>query len=180
MYPTHIPDSIISRDVQRIYQRRIDLSRRERQRLADASIDSLRSVDTRGIKRCWGFKIVDIYTFYRRIYKMRKIEFVVIRLSKADKKPFEAYAKEVFEDWETHLLDLVGQGYKIGLSYDPSAKCYISSVTGTEEALDNKNSCFTSRAPDGVEAIMLSLYKHYQLANSGDWSKIQTSQDNWG
>lgn len=176
----NVPNTVISRDVAIIYERKIRPSSKQREAWRAASLASITYTAIPRIRRIKRMLFLDICAFYRRLLNMRKIQFVTIRLSKADKPAFKTYFASVVDDYEMLMHQLVNQGYKVSLSYDPVANCYISAVTGTEEALDNKNSCFTSRAEDPAECIVLSLYKHYELAKSGNWESLATTSDNWG
>lgn len=132
------------------------------------------------IKPRVGFRIVDAWAFYVKVLKMRKITFKQIRLQKADEKNLHKWMTENQEDFDTLMFSTVQSGYKFSMTYDPSNQSYIVSLTGTEEAVHNKNYSFSSWSDNAFEAVMICLYKHLVLAGSGDWSNIETSKANWG
>ena len=111
---------------------------------------------------------------------MRKIQFVSIRLQNSDKKAFAKWFEENRDDYYELKGVLIGSGYKFTVSYDPERDVFINSVTGTDKAVFNTNSCFTSRSNDMFEAEMLSIYKHIVLADGKDWDTIVTEHENWG
>lgn len=59
-------------------------------------------------------------------------------------------------------------GYRFGLSYNPQTDAFICSVTCKDPGSPNSGCTFTSFASTWYEALMLSVYKHFQVAG-GDW-----------
>lgn len=110
----------------------------------------------------------------------RNIVFHNIRLTNEQKPDFINFVGEADEPLVKMLAQLGMDGYKFSVTFDPERDCYILAITGTDLAVVNKNSCFTSRSADFTEACMMGLYKHYVLAEGGDWSKIVTQTDDWG
>lgn len=111
---------------------------------------------------------------------MRKINFVTIRLTKAEKPEFEKWADNETENVTFWREKLILQGYKMSISFDPERDTYIVAVTGTPNAVDNTNSCFTSRSDVLIEAELMCYYKHAILAEGGKWDNIASELDGWG
>lgn len=109
-----------------------------------------------------------------------KMVFINVQLTADKKQAFLLWA----ENADQPLIDLLGDfglnGYKLSASFDPERDCYIIAVIGTEKAVVNKSCCMTSRSSSLEEAMLMALYKHYVLAEQGDWSKIATANDDWG
>jgi hypothetical protein len=112
--------------------------------------------------------------------KMNSIEFITIKIQREDKDAYDAWCEEYGDDLLNHLSNTADAGYKLSMSYDFENGTYIVALTGKKDTPKNGGLCFTSRSKDLVDALLLTLYKHWGLANGGDWSKIATSTDDWG
>lgn len=105
--------------------------------------------------------------------------FVEIRLTQADKDAFKAWASSNASDGIDLLAALVNSGYKLSVSWSDYNDCYTASLTGTEENGPNYQHVMTSRSDDLYEAIMIALYKHYELCPDGEWPTDKQVND-WG
>ena len=108
------------------------------------------------------------------------VEFVNVRLTEDDKPRFKSWAGENLDDLGTFLSELIGSDYKLSMNLDLRNDCYIVAVTGTTENRVNKSLCMTSRASDLVEAILIALYKHFVLCESGSWGEPTSGVTDWG
>lgn len=144
------------------------------------SLNSLKNAVILAEIRPARIQMLGIRRFYIKMANFKNISFVTIRLGKSDKKDFTRWATEHIDDREELTQHLLDAGYKMSMSYDFEGNCYIVAVTGKENTADNANKCFTSRSSELDEAIMLTLYKHWGLAEGGSWDNISTAQDNWG
>lgn len=131
----------------------------------------------------WVELVSDLWEYQEYIYMANtrfNVEFVNLRLTADDKPKFVAWADDNAPDLGTLLDNMVGSGYKMSMNLDSQNDCYIVAVTGTGDARDNKGLCMTSRADDLVEALMMAVYKHVVLCNSGSWGKPEDRSLDWG
>lgn len=109
------------------------------------------------------------------------IEFVTLKLGKADKEKFDAWVKAEGGKIFKYLGELAEGGYKVSISPDFNNSCVIASLTATDNSPRNNGFCMTSRGEDTLEALQIACYKHFVMADEGDWLDIaDKSSDNWG
>lgn len=135
---------------------------------------SMLSISTKNIQ------VLGIWDFYRRILDMRKISFVTIRLSKADRPEFEKWASKEHVNVLAWREKLILAGYKVSTSFDPERDAFIVAVTGTPNCTYNTINCFTSRSDELIEAELMCYYKHFVLAQGESWDTIASELDGWG
>lgn len=90
-------------------------------------------------------------------------EFVDIPLGEDD---FEQIEK-AFPDIETTdeaIAELLGEGYRVSLSYNAGNDAFIASVTCKNADDPNNGKTFNAFAGSWVEALQCALYKHYVKA----------------
>lgn len=127
-----------------------------------------------------GVRLMGIRSFYIMAKKSYGIEWVTLRLGKSDKKAFDAWMDENLDDLDTLEQTLLESGYKVARSFDMTADCFIVTVTGKADTPLNGGKGYTSRSDSLIEAVGMALYKHWGLANGGDWSKLDMGNDSWG
>lgn len=66
------------------------------------------------------------------------------------------------------VAELLSEGYRMGLSYNPQNDAVICSITAKGEDNPNEGKTFTAFAGSWVEALQVALYKHNQIAGK-DW-----------
>lgn len=109
------------------------------------------------------------------------IEFVTLKLTSQDKTKFDEWAKPNAGKIFKYLGELAEGGYKFSVSPDFNNACVIASLTGTDNSVDNGGLCMTSRAETIDEALLVMCYKHFVMANGGNWLDIAgQNSDNWG
>jgi len=108
--------------------------------------------------------------------------FINIRLPDDAKLAFNAW-QEDFPSAGPEILDeLLGEGVKVGLSYDRENECYICTLTGALVSGSNERYCCTSRASRLAEVINLAAWKHAYYAQ-GDYGSYKPSDKklaSWG
>jgi hypothetical protein len=105
-------------------------------------------------------------------------KFVPLKLTKADKKAFDAWAKEQTAQHVDALLEMVTDGWKVGFSFDGEHDTFICSATCKDEDSVNHDYCIVSRSNDAYEALFMNYYKLSVMAD-GNVSKIEDEGD-WG
>lgn len=110
--------------------------------------------------------------------------YVDIRLDEDQKTAFYLWQRDHEEEVWTDFAEIVGSGFKFGLSYDSDGDYYTATLTAAGKhlmGLENRY-CMTARAPEWQTALSLLLYKHLEIAH-GDWGtyKPRTGRmDNFG
>jgi hypothetical protein len=108
-----------------------------------------------------------------------QVQFSSLKLSKSDKKDFEAWAKDIADDlFYQYYPDLLQQAIKCSMSYDAGNDCFIFSMTCKDPKSPNHNVCMVSRSGSHEEAMLIGLYKHLVICNNGVWP-VQ-GEDDWG
>jgi hypothetical protein len=109
------------------------------------------------------------------------IEFVTLKLTSQDKTKFDDWATKEGGKIFKMLVEVNEGGYKVSISPDFQNSCVIASITGTDNSTHNVGLCMTSRAEDVQEALMVMCYKHFVMADGGDWLDVAgKNEDNWG
>lgn len=91
--------------------------------------------------------------------------------------------KQAFDQWVVSAEEIAGMvdrlldsGYRITLAYDSYHKAFQCSLICQSANDVNAGWCLTARAPDGMSAMYLALFKHFVLLG-GDWSEFHHRQD---
>jgi len=100
--------------------------------------------------------------------------FINIRIDDHDKLLFEEWSSNNAQQGIEILDDLMGQGVKLGFSYDRENACYIATLTGALVVGSNERYCVTSRAGSLVDVIQLAAFKHVVIAD-GDYGSFRPS-----
>lgn len=108
--------------------------------------------------------------------------FINVRLEE-DAKPEVAKWLEENNDQVYPLMDdLMGEGMKIGLSWDRLNQCAIVTLTGSIHSNYMVRYVMTTRDSGWYDALVLSVWKHYVYL-MGDWGNYlpRTSRSSvWG
>lgn len=107
-------------------------------------------------------------------------KYVNIKLTPADKKPLETWAKE--QDWDilTAVDELASRKYKLGVTWSDKQNSWCVSITGQEGAKQNALRSMSSWSSDWVEALIIGLYKVLVVCNDGRWEDFEADQETWG
>jgi len=108
--------------------------------------------------------------------------YINIRLEEAQKSAFfDWYAENAGQ--APQILDtLLGDGMKVGLSYDRENECYITTFTGRLVGGSDARYCCTTRGGRLEEVLALACWKHVYVAR-GDYGNFRPRSgklDNWG
>jgi len=109
--------------------------------------------------------------------------FINIHLNDTDRSAFHQWTETTGNEYFQDLDDLMGQGMKVGSSYDKINECYIVTLTGRPSADMNFRCCMTTRAGTWAEAMALAVFKHliFCKGNWLDYLPNQTRKKNaWG
>lgn len=108
--------------------------------------------------------------------------FINIRLDDDQTAAFREWDSDNPGEGARVLEDAMGEGIKVGMSYDRENQCTIVTFTGALCAGSNERYCCTSRAGNIREAIQLAAWKHSQLAlgDYGNYSPRSSTMMSWG
>lgn len=106
-------------------------------------------------------------------------QFADVRLTKADKDAFDAWASQHGGDAFTFLDEVATSSIKASLSWSDSADCYMFSLTDNNPKSPNFHVVLTSRADNSYEAVLMGLYKHYVMLADGRWP-VKSEESSWG
>lgn len=111
----------------------------------------------------------------------QQYDFVNITLTESDKAKFAEWQGKQGSKVYDQLDGLIQSGYKLSSSYDEANKCNIVSLTCREIGDVNYGYVLSSRAGNIWDALALTLYKHYEMCDDGDWAVDQRKTSNsWG
>lgn len=108
-----------------------------------------------------------------------QIEFVRCPLSTASKKKFKIWEETARDDLFTYLEQILLSGIRVSLSYSHKDATCIVSLTDRDEASINHEKCVSSRHADPLTAVMVAVYKHFEVLKDSDWSEY-AKEDEWG
>lgn len=80
------------------------------------------------------------------------------------------------------LADVIGEGFKISVSYDERSDCVGAYLTAPKESGLGGAVCLSARAPTLETALAVLLYKHFEVLRE-DWSSADSeggARDKWG
>ena len=77
------------------------------------------------------------------------------------------------------LQDCLDNGYKVSVAPDLENSCYICTLIGTKNSTHNTGVGLTSRSDSVIEAMYLTMYKHFVVFSGETWD-TQTENKNWG
>lgn len=108
--------------------------------------------------------------------------FINVKLDEGQKDQFSTWFGQGEGLHFNMLDDALGDGLKVGFSYDRENECYITTLTGAGWEGCTDRYCLTSRAGTFDESVALSMYKHY-IVCAGDWGDLRPRtgrKDSWG
>jgi hypothetical protein len=110
--------------------------------------------------------------------------FIDVRMEEQDKADFRVWSEQNGEQVWIDFLDLLGSGFKFGLSYDRQGDFYLATFTahGRELIGLEDRYCLTARAPNWETALALLVFKHL-IMTGGNWGAYRPKQrqiDNFG
>ena len=106
-------------------------------------------------------------------------EFINYKLPENLADEFQKWTNANSAKFWTFLGSLTEAGYKLSVSPDLDNACVIATITATKYATNNNGFCLSSRSDDAMEAVWLSLYKHFVVFDGGTW-EAGTVRSNWG
>jgi len=100
--------------------------------------------------------------------------FVQVSVNDAHREEFDLWLSEVGEGVWTELIDALGGGLKLTLSYDGPNMCYIASLTGRPDLNGERafTACLSGRGGTFEEAIAVLVYKHVALLHYDWWDAV--------
>ena len=107
------------------------------------------------------------------------IEFVSCTLSSQQKKAFAKWRETAEDDLYTYLEQVLLSGVRLSISYSHKDQTCIVSLTDRDEASVNHEKCVSSRHQDPLTAVLVALYKHFEVLKDSDWSEY-VKEDSWG
>jgi hypothetical protein len=110
-------------------------------------------------------------------FKLAPVEwggYIDLRLDDDDEQTFRLWCTDFMPSLWVEFVELVGSGFKFGLSYDQEGGFYLATFTASgKELIGMENRyCLTARAPDWEEAVALLLYKHLVMMD-GYWGNYR-------
>jgi hypothetical protein len=105
-----------------------------------------------------------------------KTEFVSVHIPESALDKADKWVSNNFPDLDQHLTMLLNDGYKISWSYHANTDMYICSMTGTKNAVRNRQKTMSTWGHSPLDALGLALYKHIVICDNDDWGEGTTSQ----
>jgi len=103
--------------------------------------------------------------------------YLNFRLDEDQKKSFTQWRAEMGDDVWDLFLQVLAQGMKISLVYDPQTDTYIASLMNSPRCTCGVNSLYvlSGFAQHWYEAVAVVLFKHFQLLG-GTWENYSPSK----
>jgi hypothetical protein len=100
--------------------------------------------------------------------------YVDIRMDDDDIAQFRVWSTAEAESFWLEFVELLGAGFKFGLSFNVEGDFYLATFTAHGDRLIGLDLryCLTARAPSWEEAVMLLLFKHLVMAR-GSWGNFK-------
>lgn len=95
--------------------------------------------------------------------------WVKCELKESDKDDLQRRAVDAPELLSA-LGGIIEQGFKISISYDERSDCVGAYLTAPKEMFAGRVVCLSARAPDMARAVLVLLYKHFEVLHE-DWSQ---------
>lgn len=107
------------------------------------------------------------------------VDFIHFRLQPDEEPIFKAWWSKEVENVAQAVETLLNSGYKLSIVPDFDNACHIITLIGKSTGTPNDGRAFTSRSDDWLEALGMTLYKHFVLAQGKVWPE-NTVGNNWG
>jgi hypothetical protein len=102
-------------------------------------------------------------------------------LTAAQRTAFLAWGEPDYAYIADGLSELVGDYYKISLSFDGRRNKVLATLTGKEDQKHNAYLMLQAHHATPLQALWLVMYKHFEIAHRGDWRKaFSLSADDFG
>lgn len=108
-----------------------------------------------------------------------QITFVDFSLDRSDEKAYNKWAIENEKRLGDMLDDVLADNYKISISPDFRNACTIITLTCKNPDSPNADCAFSTRAELWLDAMLMAMYKHFELAHGGEWPTDKGSRA-WG
>jgi hypothetical protein len=105
------------------------------------------------------------------------VEFVNIELNATHRKELKKIVNDAEYDVGTLLTNLVTDGYRIGLAYNPEKDSFTCSLTAKDTAAHNEGFCMVSHSGTPIKALLTAVYKHYSIAKGAEWRDVADTDD---
>ena len=99
-----------------------------------------------------------------------EFHFLNVNITEDMKKRVNAYWGSGNDVWE-HVEQLVGGGYRVGLSFTGDTDTYTASVTNRDGPVEHRGGCLTARGGTAFAALARVVGLHYAVANE-DWAEF--------
>ena len=96
--------------------------------------------------------------------------FVTIELTDEDRHEIQEAIQTGIANPMMFIFEAMDDGYKFSLSSDKKHNCVIATLTGKDEACENRGFALSARGPDSQGAITALWYKHAVKAHFGKWT----------
>lgn len=116
---------------------------------------------------------------WRFFMAWKQVEFVHIRLTDEQKKGYTNFCLERGSDFGILLSELVLDGYKLSLSYANKSETYVATIICRVDDHANSGLSVSSHHTKPYEAIMVALYKHFEVIGDTNWREFATGSE-WG
>lgn len=97
------------------------------------------------------------------------------RLSEEQLASLDAYGKRVGNSVEKLLEQIVGDGYKVSLTYMFDNNAFIFTITTTDNITHTSKSFVSNWASTVYDAVLIGHYKLYVVWDGGQWFEKQNS-----
>lgn len=105
--------------------------------------------------------------------------FATLTVSRDDEKQFTAWVSKEKPTTEGIMSHLLGEGFKISISWVVDNNAFCLSIIGTDNTRQHKNMVMTTWSDDLAEVILLAGYKHFVICGGGEWPSSGTTE-RWG
>ena len=105
--------------------------------------------------------------------------FSTLRMSNQDEQQFTEFISSEKRTPVEWLQTLLGDGYKVSVSYVFDQNAFCLSVIGTDNTKQNKGVVMTTWSDDLEEVITMAAFKHFGMCQGGEWP-TQANENRWG
>jgi len=103
--------------------------------------------------------------------------YLNVRLSKEQLEQFDVWHKELGDDVWDLFLQLLADGMKFGLTYDPDIDTYTCTLTNSARCPCGVSSLYvlSGYAQTWYQAVAVVIFKHFQVLG-GTWEHYRPSR----
>ena len=133
----------------------------------------------RGLRIRASYPSVQIVSAWSLTVMVKKwsVDFVNIELNATHRKELKKIVNDAEYDVGTLLTNLVTDGYRIGLAYNPEKDSFTCSLTAKNTSAHNEGFCLVSHSGTPIKALLTAVYKHYSIAKGGEWRDVADTDD---